>query len=202
MTETAPNRSSLAIVGLVLAVLGLITSFIPIINNGSFILAAIAVALGILAIISVKRGKSSGMGIAVTTVVLGVLTCAVVLALQSAWTQAIDDTSSRMSGAATEELLGTEVDVQIGQLSVKTDSTYPRCSLPVTIVNLSDEEHSYSVKIEAVNGEGDRIDDDTVYASDLGAGQKQAFEAFTLVSSEDAEKLESATFKVVSISQY
>jgi hypothetical protein len=60
------------------------------------------------------------------------------------------------------------------------------------------EKHSFSVKIEAVDAEGKRIDEDTIYINDLGAGQAQDFDAFTLVQSDKYDVLKRATFKIVS----
>ena len=61
---------------------------------------------------------------------------------------------------------------------------------------------SYSITIEAVDENGKRIQDDTVYVNDLNAGQEQDFEAFTLITSDDAKKLKTAKFNILEVSKF
>lgn len=68
--------------------------------------------------------------------------------------------------------------------------------------NMTDEKKSFSIHIEAVNSDGKRINDDTVYANNLNANQTQEFEAFTLVQSDKVDELKDATFKIVEVSEY
>ncbi len=75
MEET--KKSGFATAGLVLGIIGLCTSFIPIINNVSFILALIG---GIFAIVSLIKKASKGMAIA--SIIICVITGVVVLQSQ------------------------------------------------------------------------------------------------------------------------
>ena len=71
--------SAAAIVGLVLGILAIVTSWIPIVNNLSFILGAIGTA----------RGKKGGKGLAIAALIVNVLSLVIVLGLQSAWSAAL-----------------------------------------------------------------------------------------------------------------
>ena len=75
MEET--KKSGFATAGLVLGIIGLCTSFIPIINNVSFVLALIG---GIFAIVSLIKKASKGMAIA--SIIICVITGVVVLQSQ------------------------------------------------------------------------------------------------------------------------
>ena len=70
------------------------------------------------------------------------------------------------------------------------------------ITNKTDDKKSFSVQIEAVSSDGTRITTDTVYASNLNAGQSQTFDAFQFITSDKIEALKNAKFKVVEISMY
>ena len=107
-----------------------------------------------------------------------------------------------MSGDNTEAILKNDIQVDLGEFTV-TDAGYGLQSskMVVAVTNKLSEKKTYSIKIEAVDADGKRIVDDTVYASDLGAGQSQDFEAFALVSSDKYEALKAATFKIVSVSK-
>ena len=70
----------------------------------------------------------------------------------------------------------------------------------VTVKNITKEKRSYSLHIEAVDKDGHRIDEDYVYANDLGAGQTQNFEIFTYIEDSKVESMKNATFKIVEAS--
>ena len=84
------STSGLAIAGLVLGILAILTSFIPIINNGSFFLALIGTVLAIVGFLGVRKGKHTGKGIAVAGIVLGIASIVIVLVTQSMFSAAID----------------------------------------------------------------------------------------------------------------
>ena len=214
-------KSGMAITSLVLAIIAAVTSFLPVINNLSFILAALAVIFGIVGIVGVSRGKRSGRGFAIAGIVVAVVAGAVVLGTQALYTAALDramdeadaafdqakaeaDASlDRMTGDATDQVLAEEVDVQIGAFSV-TEGTYGMTStaLPVTMVNKSDETATFNIHIEAVAPDGSRIDDSYAMASDLRPGQSQDFELFTYVPSDKLEAMRGATFEIVEASAF
>ena len=62
MSEQQAPRSVAAIVALVLGVIALISSWVPIINNLSFVFALVGVAFVVVGLVGTLRGKKSGRG--------------------------------------------------------------------------------------------------------------------------------------------
>ena len=56
--------------------------------------------------------------------------------------------------------------------------------------------------MEAVDQNGNRINQDYVYANNLTAGQSQDFDIFQFVSSDQIEAMQNATFNIVEASAY
>lgn len=196
----------MAITALVLGIIALILSALPIINNFAFILAILGIIFSVVGIFVIKKGKKSGMGIAVASLVLSIVAAVVVLASQAMYSAALDEASVQLdkaSGAATEEVLENDVDVQLGELSLKKDGYgLIQSELPVKVTNLTDENTTFSIQIEAKDASGNRIDSSYVAESNLGAGQSQTFKAFTYVSPDDYDAMKNATFEIVSVSAY
>ena len=94
-----PSKSGLGIAGFVLGIIALATSFLPIINNFSALLAVIGFALALIGTIACVRGRKSGKGLSIAGVVMNVIAFAVVLATQSMYSSAIDDSFSGTSVA-------------------------------------------------------------------------------------------------------
>ena len=84
--------SGLAIAGLVVAGVALLTSFVPIVNNAAFVLALVAAVLAIVGIVKTGAGKRRGRGMAVAGLVIAVLSVVIVLVTYSnmAVGQAVD----------------------------------------------------------------------------------------------------------------
>lgn len=87
---TTTKTSGLAIAGLVLGILAALTSFLPIINNLSFVIALIGGILAAISLVGAIRGKHSSRGLAIAGVVLAVVSFVVVLATQGMYKSAID----------------------------------------------------------------------------------------------------------------
>lgn len=79
--------SGLAAAGMVLGIIGICLSFIPIINNASFVLGALAVVFGIIGLAKKAGAK------AIVALVLGVLTVIIVIALQMQWAKDLNKLS-------------------------------------------------------------------------------------------------------------
>lgn len=94
MSEQQAPRSIAAIVALVLGVIALISSWVPIINNLSFVFALVGVVFAVVGLVGTLRGKKSGRGLAIASVVVNVAAVAIVLATQSAYSAAIDEAAS------------------------------------------------------------------------------------------------------------
>lgn len=199
MEET--KKSGFSTAGLVLGIIGVCTSFIPIINNLSFIMGVLAIIFGIVALI-----KKAGKGKIIASIILGIIAIAVTLNSQKALSDSLETLSNdlnKASGGSTEEVLKNEVEVELGKLDVKkgqygmTDT-----KLSVNVTNKTTETKSFSIQIEAIDSNGSRIMNDYVYANNLNAGQSQNFETFTYITSDKLEAMQGATFKIVEASSY
>lgn len=205
-SATKAPKSIAAIVGLILGIIALVLSAMPIINNFAFILGVVGLIFGIVGVVGTRDKKKSGKGMAVASVIIAALACVIVLASQAVYSAALDEAGAQLdkaTGDATEEILGSEVDVTLGDLTMKKGSYgMVESSMPITVKNLTDESHSYQIQVEAVNASGDRITQDYAYMNDLAAGQSQTVNAFTHVSSDEYDAMKKATVKLVSVSQY
>ena len=195
------NSSGLATAGMVLGIIGVVLSFIPIINNIAFFIGILALIFGIIGIV-----KKAGKGKAIAGIVLGILSIAITLAMQSAVSDSIDETSKeldKITGNSTEEVLKTEVNVTLGDLQISKDEYgLTDSKMVVTVKNITDKKKSYSLHIEAVDPNGNRIHEDYVYANDLSAGQTQNFEIFTYIEDSKIDAMKAATFNIIEASAY
>ncbi len=186
---------------LILGIIAMCTSFLPVINNASFIMGILAAIFGIISLI-----KKSKKGKAIAGLILGVLSVIITISLQNSWSKALDDLSddlNTISGDNTEEVLKKYVDVTFDSFVGNVDEYgFTDTKLPVNVTNKSNEKKSFSIEIEAVDSNGNRIDTDTIYISNLNPGQTQIETAFTLVSSDKVATLKTAKFNVVNVSMY
>lgn len=81
--------SAAAIVGLVLGILAIVTSWIPIVNNLAFMIGGIGLVFSIVGVVGTVRGTKGGKGLAIAALVVNVLSLVIVLGLQSAWSAAL-----------------------------------------------------------------------------------------------------------------
>ena len=200
MSREETQKSGLCTAGLVLGIIGVCTSFIPIINNLSFFLGVLAVIFGL---VSIKRASKGKM---IDTIILGILSIVITLMMQKATSDTLDTISNsidNMSGGNTDQVLNTEVDVKLGDFEV-TEGDYglTNTKLTVTVTNKTNETKSFNIQIEAVDENGNRINQDYVYANNLTAGQSQNFDLFQYVSSEQIDAMKNATFNIVEASSY
>lgn len=203
------KRSISAVTALVIAIISLLLSAIPIINNFAFVLAVIAIIFGFIGLSGTRKGKKKGRKMAIISLILAVLACVIVLASQEFYGNSLDKAGKDIqtsvdnsSGKNTSNLLGKAVTVDIGAFQVTPDQYTTNTSLPVKVTNKANSSKTYTIQIEAVDSTGTRIDDDTVNATNLGANESQDFKAFEFVQSDKVEALKTATFKVASVSQY
>lgn len=209
------KKSGLATAGLVLGIIGVCTSFMPLINNLSFVMGVLSVVFGLIAIL-----KRASKGKAVASLILGVLAIVFTLQAQASLSKAMDEAFSTfeedmnaafeefdnsmntISGGKTDEILANSLDVAIGEFQVTDGEYWDETKLEVKLTNKGNEKSSFSVKVEAVTSSGDRINTDYIYANDLNAGQSQTFDIFTFVASDDIDAMKNAEFKVLEVSMY
>ena len=107
MEET--KKSGFSTAGLVLGIIGVCTSFIPIINNLSFVMGILAVIFGIVALV-----KKSGKGKIIASIILGILAVVITINSQKALSDSFEAMSNdldKASGNSTEEVLANDVEV-------------------------------------------------------------------------------------------
>lgn len=211
--DKTERTSGLAIAGFIIAILAVLGSWVPILNNVSFFFAIVSLILGVIGLMAIRKGKRVGQGLAVATIILSVLTFVVVLATQSFYGKVADEVGNSVNesvndfdGTNTDKLLETSVDVTLGEFvfnpGEEAEFTYDDTTeLPVTVKNKASEKASYTVKIEAVDADGARIAEDTVYASDLNPGQSVSEKAFQYVEPSKLEALKTATFKILEVTK-
>ena len=200
MSHSETQKSSLCTAGLVLGIIGVCTSFIPIINNLSFVMGILAVIFGLVSI------KKAGKGKMIATIILGILAIVITLNAQQSLSDSLDALSEDLdtaSGENTEQVLANDVDVVLGDFEATTDEYgLSDTKLTVKITNKTNETKSFSIQVEAVDANGSRINQDYVYANNLTAGQSQDFDIFQFVSSDQIEAMQNATFNIVEASEY
>ena len=194
------QKSSLCTAGLVLGIIGVCTSIIPIVNNLSFVMGILAVIFGLVSI------KKAGKGKMIATVILGILAIAITLNSQKAISDSLDTLSEDLdtaSGENTEQVLANDVDVVLGNFEATTgEYGMTDTKLTVKVTNKTNETKSFNIQVEAVDENGNRINQDYIYANNLTAGQSQNFEIFNYVSTEQIDAMKNATFKIVEVSMY
>lgn len=200
MSHSETQKSSLCTAGLVLGIIGVCTSFIPVVNNLSFVMGILAVIFGLVSIKKASKGKM------IATVILGILAIIITLNSQKAISDSLDALSENLdtaSGENTEQVLANDVDVVLGDFEVTTDEYgLNDTKLTVKVTNKTNETKSFSIQVEAVDANGNRINQDYVYANNLTAGQSQEFDIFQFVSSDQIEPMQNATFNIVEASAY
>lgn len=204
MAETEVKKTGFGTAGLVLGIIGVLTSFIPIVNNLSFFMGILAIIFGVIAFL-----KKSSKTKVIVVIVLGILSIVITINSQKAVGEALETMGNEISnsldtatGANTEEVLKNDLDVSLGDFKVTKKDYTTDTELSVKVKNKSSEKCSFSITIEAVDKEGNRIEEDTIYFNDLKAGQGKTDKAFTFVESEKINKLKKAKFKILEVSKY
>ncbi len=195
------KKSGFGTASLVLGIIGVCTSFIPIVNNMSFVFGLIGAIFAIISLI-----KKASKGQAVAGIILCILAMVITLSAQKALGEGLNEVSSNLdkaTGNSTEEILTNDVDVQLGNFeATRGEYGLTETKLTVRVTNKTNNKKSFSFHIEAVDSNGSRINEDYIYANDLGSGQSQKFDIFTYVSSDKIDAMQEATFKIVEASMY
>jgi len=140
---------------------------------------------------------------AVTLIVVAFMVFVAPLIFISKTTSDVNELISESTGGNTEQILEDELDVTFGTFTRDRDFTYIKSGrLPVTVRNKGDERATYNVQVEAIDADGNRIAEDNLYITNLGAGQSVTKDAFKFVDDDDYRKLTRATFRVAGVSKY
>lgn len=94
--EKSNEKKVLAIIALVFAILGIVLSWVPILNNVGMIFAVIGLILGAIALLRNRKAKKT---ISLIATILSVIAMVIVLATQSLYGKAIDNAGKSVSSA-------------------------------------------------------------------------------------------------------
>ena len=192
MPEQQTPRSVAAIVALVLGVIALISSWVPIINNLSFIFALVGVAFAVVGLVGTLRGKKSGRGLAIASVAVNVAAVAIVLATQSAYSAAIDEAASGTvqtsdgASAAAPAAEGTTSAEPADKYSIDGEElggdAYS-CKISGVYTNKAGKDLSYvQVSYNLFDADGNQIGTALANTNNLADGGTWKFEAFGSVA--------------------
>ena len=181
MSEQQAPRSVAAIVALVLGVIALISSWVPIINNLSFVFAVVG-------LVGTLRGKKSGRGLAIASTVVNVVAVAIVLATQSAYSAAIDeaasgtvqtsDETSVAAPAAGETTSAESADKYSIDGEELTGDAYS-CKISGVYTNKAGKDLNYvQVSYSLFDADGNQIGTALANTNNLADGGTWKFEAF------------------------
>ena len=104
-------------------------------------------------------------------------------------------------GELVTKSISKDVEIKLGDLVIEEGKYSTKTSLDVTVTNTSKEAHSYTIKVQAVGSNGEMLKTETVYASDLRAGQTTTRQIFTYLGS-DVDKYKDAKFEIISVEEY
>lgn len=218
-SSVANAKSGLGIASLVLGIVGIVGSWMPILNNISFIVAILGVIFGAVGLRSVLKGKKSGKGIAVAGLVISIIACVIVIGTQNMYSNAVKDatnstsndsssastTLNKMSGDATEEILANDLTVDIPEYTIEQKTYGNNGYLNVTLTNKGSEAKTFSVEIEAVDSSGNRVSqyNEHATASNLAPGQSQTQQLFSAYTEDSIAKYqEGVKFKIIKVTEY
>lgn len=188
MSEQQAPRSIAAIVALVLGVIALISSWVPFINNVSFVFALVGVVFAVVGLVGTLRGKKSGRGLAIASVVVNAAAVAIVLATQSAYSAAIDEaasgtvqTSDGASAAApaTGEATSAEPADKYSIDGEELTGDAYSCKISGVYTNKAGKDLSYvQVSYNLFDADGNQIGTALANTNNLADGGTWKFEAF------------------------
>jgi hypothetical protein len=187
--KNIPKKDGFGITAVVLGACAVASSWIPFLNLGCYPLAIIGIIFGIISLCKSFKTKKFILPI------LSLIFCVLSISIASF---ANKTAYNAITGGNTEQILEKEISVELGKFTISDDGFTTK--LPVTITNKTSQKKTYSIKIEAIDSSGTRIDEDTIYVTDLNAGQSIKKDAFTFKTTDKAKELKNATFKVLEVS--
>jgi hypothetical protein len=150
----APKGSGLAISALVLSIIALVLCWVPIVNNFAAILAVVGLALGIPALISARRGKRTGSGLAVASVILSVLALVGVLATQAFYSSVIDEVTDEINNSAGDAESSAAAEAEA---SANAEANASAAAAAVLPLGQSGELSEYTITVDSVTTNGNDI---------------------------------------------
>lgn len=138
-----PRTSALAITALVLAIVSLLLSWVPIVNNLIFFSGFLALVLGFVAWLRTRKGRIGGRALSVVSMLVAALSIGAVLATQAFYSSVLTDIGDSLSDAAdgATEMSDDDVEEADAEASPLGESaTVGPYVVTVTDVNLEADE--------------------------------------------------------------
>ncbi len=205
-TKKKTESTGLYTAGLVLGIIGVVFAFIPLCYWIAYILGALALIFGIIGLVKKAEGHKAliatilGVVAVIVGIVMNVIAVKTAEQIVNSWGDELTTTVNNFLEDYSDDVLGKTAEVTINGY-VDYDGLLADKALSVTIKNISDKTRSFSVDIEALDSNGNRIDESYVSAQDLAPGQSYTSYAFEY-SSLDEEVLEKATFNIYGATSY
>ena len=157
---------------------------------------------------SYQPQKGNGLAIAAIAV-SGTALCVLALTLTVIGAVLFDRALSGVGGppdramdARSAQILQDDLDVDLGRFVAAANPALETGELPVTLRNKGHDTASFSVHIEAVDAEGNRIADDTAYVANLSPGQFNTEDLFIFVPTDRYDAMSHATIRIIGAAKY
>lgn len=211
--KPAKRAHPFGVVALTLGIVAAVFCWIPLLHVLAFCCAGVALVFSIICLVK-KRSVAQSVTALVLSFVALVLSVLLTLSLVDNplgfLNFATDLNDDRYEGytydpywgdyslETPEDVLRLALEIDYGEY-VNEDGGF----LPVTLTNTSDFTQTYRLYFEAVDENGDRLAyDDTVYVTELAAGQSYTVDIFTNVSRTKREEMKTATVRLTYASTY
>jgi hypothetical protein len=148
--------SGLAISALVLGIIALFLCWVPIVNNFAAILAVVGLALGVPALISARRGRRTGSGLAIASVILSALALVGVLSTQALYSSVIDDVTNDLSNSVPSKPSSSDPTGD-AESSAAAEADASAAAAAVLSLGEPGELTEYTVTVDSVTPNGNDI---------------------------------------------
>jgi hypothetical protein len=148
--------SGLAISALVLGIIALFLCWVPIVNNFAAILAVVGLALGVPALISARRGRRTGSGLAIASVILSALALVGVLSTQALYSSVIDDVTNDLSNSVPSKPSSSDPTGD-AESSAAAEADASAAAAAVLSLGQPGELTEYTVTVDSVTPNGNDI---------------------------------------------
>ncbi len=193
-----------ALTALLCGIFGSCLGLVPGLGIAAFPFAVVGLVFGVIAMVGAIKGVRGGKAMAIA----GTLLCVLALVLATFWLVVVGnsfkdrgDSREAITGQSTDRILRNDLDVQFGRF-VTDNNPYKSGKMVVTLRNKSNKSASFSVDVEAVDANGNRIATDTAFVEALAPGQATQKDMFVFVTSDKYDAMKNATFKVIEASKH
>lgn len=208
MKEKTPERLKvLSIIAIVLGAVALVSSWMPFVNNGSFVIAIISLLFGIIGLIVNLKNKKL---LSLVAIIISVISIAIVIVTQESYSSALDSASKeadksikksndKTNGNNTNKYL-KNVDVNLGQLQTNDDG-YGNIDtkMNVNIKNTSSKKINYSFTIQAYSSSTTKLGDPEYIDVELNPNESIQKTIFEYLPQDKVQSYKDATYKITKV---